>query len=951
MDMTCPAPYIVQEYVEGRDLGSFIQDKHFLDETAARRLLKEQADVLSYLHEQEIYHRDIKPENIMIDNTGRSRLMDFGLALSSDVTRMTADGNFVGTLRYCAPEVLEGKDGGSSSDIFQLGVVVYEAMTGEALVGEFTNLEEFVHMVFEARWETEELSDKISPKMSTLVKACTLSDSQKRIQDGRALLEYLDREFSMTSPEMQLPQGLALNGDFKAALKVDSKVSTRGSLKGDSRGPSKADSRTSSKGASKVGSNGDSTVALKAVSGILSSPIGEIDFARRKIRYGGALTVAVFFILFLYFFPAGKMDNLPENRSNEVNVSSLTDFSLIAREWLLLPKGFYIFFPAEAGSNLRWEFQPDVSENNKSVKLQEDFKKVAGGWKAFCSSVVKSGDVEKTGEPKGVLSFFDGPRLIARGDLGFPGSLLSEPFKVLFAYESIHCSWKLFGKMKASILFEELNTRGTVVKSLEISDLESKYSTSLRKLGLSGRMRLTLKVSGISKSGDTFNGGGNMVVDMEEGNTDFTLKCQLPLKDGEKYSGYQYFPNRDESNELQADIVSIVVLSDRVYVSTESAEIHCFKINADNESFYDHMWSKNLYKCLYPPGKTNDGETKEVQNLKLAMRRSAMAGYGDGVSLYGLNMDRQLHSFDSSGNYSTRKIPFPDGENSFIPVEVSVQGTCCFLNCSNYLDNRKFYLWEDQNSCKLVQSEDMDGNYSAMYGGLSTFFVWYSSGKKENIYYLKRDENKVSLELLGSFPSLKKENRFCFASEPGSDHALFSLKDALYLIRGKPRGEKEMPPRGLNGFYEGFKVERIPLNLPEKSGIGGIVSCGGGKYTVAFYSGLNEDVLIPTTVPSVNTLNISVFEEKVSTIVGAKKLKILKEANRTSFSGPFIINDHIYCFSAGATFCIMSREDETVLYTFDFYTPVRSINVGKAAIVVEANSAGLIYGLNLPPGN
>lgn len=120
--------FIVSEFVEGGNLTEQIK-RSKPSEAQAIRWISDIADALHYAHSEGVIHRDIKPANILIDHHGRALLADFGIAQSANKTGRFAPS--IGTLRYMAPEQLEGKEVDQRSDVYSLGVVLYELLTGE----------------------------------------------------------------------------------------------------------------------------------------------------------------------------------------------------------------------------------------------------------------------------------------------------------------------------------------------------------------------------------------------------------------------------------------------------------------------------------------------------------------------------------------------------------------------------------------------------------------------------------------------------------------------------------------------------------------------------------------------------------------------------------------------------------------------------------------------------
>ena len=123
-------PYLVMELVEGVTLPEMLHGGP-LDAEGARRVGRELAAALAHAHNLGVVHRDVKPANILFDGEGRTRLSDFGIARLADSTRVTEPGMTTGTAAYLAPEQLTGDEIGPPGDVYSLGLVLLEALTGE----------------------------------------------------------------------------------------------------------------------------------------------------------------------------------------------------------------------------------------------------------------------------------------------------------------------------------------------------------------------------------------------------------------------------------------------------------------------------------------------------------------------------------------------------------------------------------------------------------------------------------------------------------------------------------------------------------------------------------------------------------------------------------------------------------------------------------------------------
>ncbi len=185
--------YISMEYVEGQPLHEFIRQRFPLPFPIVLYLAREILSGLAYAHQQGVIHRDIKPANILISNDGTVKIADFGMAMMTDLPGITAQGNAVGTPAYMPPEQALGKKPQPASDLFSLGVTLYELVSGKSPF-QGANVAESLHKTLnETPPPLRKLHPEIPEWFSRLVESLLQKDPQKRPGDAARLLREISR--------------------------------------------------------------------------------------------------------------------------------------------------------------------------------------------------------------------------------------------------------------------------------------------------------------------------------------------------------------------------------------------------------------------------------------------------------------------------------------------------------------------------------------------------------------------------------------------------------------------------------------------------------------------------------------------------------------------------------------------------------------------------------------
>lgn len=184
-------PYIVLEYVQGETLKQRIARVGALDATEALAYGLEVAQGLGVAHERNMVHRDVKPQNVLIDSTGRAKLTDFGIARELNDEGVTSTGKVIGTTDYVAPEQAMGKDVDPRSDIYSLGIVLFEMLTGDVPFQADNQIGVAMKHVNEELPDVQEIRPDISAASARVVDRSTTKNPEDRYETIEEMSEDL----------------------------------------------------------------------------------------------------------------------------------------------------------------------------------------------------------------------------------------------------------------------------------------------------------------------------------------------------------------------------------------------------------------------------------------------------------------------------------------------------------------------------------------------------------------------------------------------------------------------------------------------------------------------------------------------------------------------------------------------------------------------------------------
>lgn len=184
--------YFVMEYVQGPTIGSLLHLDGSMPQHLAATYIAQVADALDVAYkERNVIHRDIKPENLMLDRWGRIKVMDFGLARAPGLQQITVAKTLVGSIYYASPEQIWGKPLDNRSDIYALGVVLYEMVAGQRPFAGRT-LQDLTQTISAGRFlPPTALNPEIDPQLESIILTAMATSRDERFSQASLMAEEL----------------------------------------------------------------------------------------------------------------------------------------------------------------------------------------------------------------------------------------------------------------------------------------------------------------------------------------------------------------------------------------------------------------------------------------------------------------------------------------------------------------------------------------------------------------------------------------------------------------------------------------------------------------------------------------------------------------------------------------------------------------------------------------
>ena len=199
-------PYLAMEHVEGTTLDAYCREGDLLPPATVGALVAHAAEALAFAHARGVVHRDVKPANLMRVGASAVKIMDFGLA-KSVATKMTHDGALFGTPNYMSPEQVRGETLDGRSDLFSLGVVLYEMLVGAKPFEGDSVSSVLYRIVHEPPRDPAPHLDRVAPPLRAIVERALAKRREDRFADGQELAVSLRRALEGNAASRGVPEG------------------------------------------------------------------------------------------------------------------------------------------------------------------------------------------------------------------------------------------------------------------------------------------------------------------------------------------------------------------------------------------------------------------------------------------------------------------------------------------------------------------------------------------------------------------------------------------------------------------------------------------------------------------------------------------------------------------------------------------------------------------------
>ncbi len=196
--------FITMEFIEGRDLKSLLVEKGKLAPAEAVEIMQQVCLALEAAHTEGVVHRDLKPQNIMVDKEGRASVMDFGIARSLELGGMTQTGALIGTPEYMSPEQVRGERVDARSDLFTLGVIFQEILTGQLPFQAETAMASMFKRTRERAVSLHRFDASVPQQLADIVAKCLELDPKERFQSAREINDALEAWKKGTAESLSL---------------------------------------------------------------------------------------------------------------------------------------------------------------------------------------------------------------------------------------------------------------------------------------------------------------------------------------------------------------------------------------------------------------------------------------------------------------------------------------------------------------------------------------------------------------------------------------------------------------------------------------------------------------------------------------------------------------------------------------------------------------------------